>query len=326
MTFIRMPLPAQKDRIRPPALRRGDTVGVIAPAGPITGQALQSGLASLELRGYRPLYLPSILDRDWYFAGPLDRRLRELHEMFANPEVRGIVCFRGGYGSNYLLPHLNLDLIGRNPKFFCGCSDITTLLTYLCDKAGMIVFHGPMLQRDAQTDGVDEESWFSAATSGDAYTIGFGDEVQTLVPGIADGMMYGGCLSLLCASLGTPYEIDARGTVLFIEDIAEPAYRIDRMLMQLKLAGKLNEVRGLIFGEMLDCGRGAEGYALQEVILRVVGDLGVPVVCGVRSGHVTRRNITIPLGVAAQLDAGASVALRLAAAVRTEGATIPVPK
>jgi len=321
-----MPFPPQRDRIRPPALRRGDTVGVIAPAGPITAEALQTGLASLEARGYRSLYLPSILDRDLYFAGSLERRLRELHGMFANPEVRGIVCFRGGYGSNYLVPHLDLDLIRRNPKFFCGSSDITTLLTYLCDKAGMVVFHGPMLQRDAQADGVDEESWFAAATSGNAYTTRFGKEVQTLVPGSAEGMMYGGCLSLLSASLGTPYEVDTRDTILFIEDLAEPAYRIDRMLMQLKLAGKLDEVRGLMFGEMLDCARGADGYSLQEVILRVTGDLRGPVVYGVRSGHVTRRNITIPLGVAAQLSAAASVELRLAAAVRSEGAAVPVSK
>lgn len=321
-----MTFPVQSDRIRPPALRRGDTVGVIAPAGPITAEALETGLAALELRGYRPLYLPSILDRDWYFAGSVERRLRELHQMFANPEVRGIVCFRGGYGANYLLPHLDLDLLRSNPKFFCGASDITTLLTYLCDKAGMVVFHGPMLQRDARPDGVDEESWFAAASSGDAYSLRFGEEVQTLVPGSANGMMYGGCLSLLCASLGTAYEIDTRDTILFIEDINEPAYRIDRMLMQLKLAGKLREVRGLVFGEMLDCARGAEGYTLQEVILRVVEDLGVPVVCGVRSGHVSGGNVTIPLGVAAQLDAGATVALRLAAAVRSEGATAPVSK
>lgn len=320
-----MPSPAQKERTLPPALRPGDTVGVIAPAGPITAEALAVGLAAVERRGYRPLHLPNMLDRDLYFAGSVRRRLDELHGMFANAEVKGIICFRGGYGANYLLPHLDLNLIRSHPKFFCGCSDITTLLTYLCDRAGLVVFHGPMLQRDAQPDGVDEESW-RTASSGEPSVRDFGNDVQVLVPGQAEGMLYGGCLSLLCASLGTPYEIETRGTILFIEDVAEPAFRIDRMLMHLKLAGKLDEVRGIIFGEMLDCARGAVGYTLQEVVLRVVGDLGIPVVYGLSSGHVTRRNITIPLGVAAQLDAGATVVLRHAAAARSTRAPVPISR
>lgn len=309
----------------PPALRAGDTVGVIAPAGPITPEALAAGLAALERRGYRPIHLPGILERDLYFAGSVRRRLDELHGMFADPGVKGIVCFRGGYGTNYLLPHLDVELIRSHPKFFCGCSDVTTLLTHLCDRADLVVFHGPMLQKDAQPDGVDDESWL-AATSGDPYVHDFGKQVQVLVPGQAEGMLYGGCLSLLCASLGTPYEIETRDTILFIEDVAEPAFRIHRMLMHLKLAGKLDDVRGIIFGEMLDCARNAEGYTLQEVVLRVVGDLRVPVVYGLPSGHVTRRNVTIPLGVAAQLDAGATAVLRHAAAAHSAGAPVPVSR
>jgi muramoyltetrapeptide carboxypeptidase len=270
--------------------------------------------------------MPAILERDWYFAGSVQRRLDELHTMFADPAVNGIVCFRGGYGSNYLLPYLDLDLIRANPKVFCGSSDNTTLLTYVCDVAEMVVFHGPMLQRDAKPGGVDEESWFAAVGSTGPYTLRLDEDVQVLVPGTGEGTMYGGCLSLLCASLGTPYEIETRDTILFIEDVGEPAYRIDRMLMHLKLAGKLDGVRGLVFGEMLDCARGTEGYTLQEVVLRIVGDLGVPVVYGLRSGHVTRRNVTIPLGVAARLSAVATAELRFDAAVRTAGAAVPTPK
>jgi muramoyltetrapeptide carboxypeptidase len=320
-----MPLPKQTERIYPPPLRAGDTVGVIAPAGPISPDALTNGLAALERRGYKPVHLSSIREHDRYFAGSAKRRLDELHHMFADPEVKGIVCFRGGYGCNYLLPHLDLDLIRSNPKFFCGSSDVTTLLTYFCDTAGMIACHGPMLQRDAQPQGVDEESWFAAAL-GEPYIHDFGDQVQTLVPGRAEGILYGGCLSLLCASLGTPYEIQTSGTILFLEDIGEPAYRIDRMLMQLKLAAKLEGVRGIIFGEMLDCARGAEGYRLQDVVQRVVGDLGVTVAYGVPSGHVTRRNITLPLGVAAVLDAGARVVLEHSAGVRTPSAPLPISR
>jgi len=320
-----MPLPVQKERILPPALRAGDAIGVIAPAGPISNDALVNGLAALERRGYKPIHLPSICERDWYFAGSVKRRVDELHQMFADPAVNGIVCFRGGYGCNYLLPHLDLDLIRSHPKFFCGCSDVTTLLTHFCDTAGLVVFHGPMLQRDAQPEGVDEESWFAAA-SGEQFARGFGNAVQTLVPGHAEGMLYGGCLSLLSASLGTPYEIETSGTILFIEDVAEPAYRIDRMLMQLKLAGKLNDVRGIIFGEMLDCAREAAGFTLQEAVLRVVGDLSVPVVYGLPSGHVSRRNITIPLGVAGRLSAGATVALQYAAAAYKQPVEVPISK
>jgi muramoyltetrapeptide carboxypeptidase len=321
-----MASPAQKERVRPAALKPGDTVGIVAPAGPITPEALQAGVAAIERRGYRPRYLPGILARDWYFAGSVQRRLDELHRMFADPEVNGIVCFRGGYGTNYLLPHLNLDLIRAHRKVFCGCSDVTTLLTYLCDAADMVVFHGPMLQKDAKPDGVDEPSWFAAVGSGEPYLRQLGEEVEVLAPGSSEGTMYGGCLSLLCASLGTPYELQTQDTILFIEDVAEPAYRIDRMLMQLKLAGKFAGVRGIVFGQMLDCARGAEGYTLQEVLSRVVGGLGVPVVYGVRSGHVTGRNLTLPLGVAARLDAGATPALRLDAAVHNAGVSVPTAK
>ena len=316
----------QPERLRPAALRPGDTVGIIAPAGPIEPDALEAGCAWLLRRGYQPFYLPSILDRDWYFAGSASRRLEEFHEMFTRHEVKAIICARGGYGCNYLLPGIDLNVVRSNPKIFCGCSDVTTLLTYLCDAAGLVTFHGPMLNIDVRPDGVDEKSWLAAMTSGEAFEMVFNaDEVQTLVPGSAEGMLYGGCLSLLCASLGTPYEIETRGTILFIEDLAEPAFRIDRMLMHLKLAGKFEGVRGVIFGEMLNCGaRGVQDYTLQQVVQRVLSDLDVPIAYGVRSGHVSRGNITLPLGVATHFTAGAGVTLKLAASVGIRPTRIPV--
>lgn len=321
-----MPVFAQPERLRPAALQPGDTVGIIAPAGPIQGNALEAGCAWLLRMGLQPFYLPSILDRDLYFAGSTARRLDEFHQMFARPEVKAIICARGGYGCNYLLPKIDLDLVRSNPKIFCGCSDVTTLLTYLCDAAGMVTFHGPMLNIDVRPDGVDEHSWRAAMTSGETYERKFSSyEVQTLVPGSAEGVLYGGCLSLLCASLGTPYEVETRGTILFLEDLAEPAFRIDRMLMHLKLAGKFEGVRGVIFGEMLNCGsRGAQDYTLQQVVQRVVGDLGIPVAYGLKSGHVSRGNITLPVGVAAQFTAGAGVSLHIAASVRRVLADVPL--
>src|SRR5271157_3536373 len=319
---------AQPERLRPAALRPGDTVGIIAPAGVIDSDALEAGCAWLMRKGLRPFYLPSILDRELYFAGSSKRRLDEFHEMFSRPEIKAIICARGGYGCNYLLPHIDLNLVRANPKIFCGCSDVTTLLMYLCDRAEMVSFHGPMLNVDVRPDGIDDESWLAALTAGKAYQRDFGsDEVQTLVPGSAEGMLYGGCLSLLCASLGTPYEIETRGTVLFLEDVAEPAFRIDRMLMHLKLAGKFEGVRGVIFGEMLQCGpRNGEDYTLQQVVQRVVGALGIPVAYGLKSGHVSRANITLPMGVFARLSAGATVTLGFDAAVQAARAPIPVRK
>ena len=314
-----MPSSAQSKRLCPAALRPGETVGIVAPAGPIEPDALESGCATLLRMGYRPFYLPSILDRDLYFAGSVERRLNELHEMFRRGEVRAIICARGGYGCNYLLPHLDLGLIRRNPKIFVGCSDVTTLLTYLCDAAGLVTFHGPMAAADfGRPDGVDKEAWFAAVASAEKYQRAFeAAEIEPLAKGTADGMLYGGCLSLLCASLGTPYEVRTRDTILFLEDLNEPPYRIDRMLMQLKLAGKLKGVKGIIFGEMRQCDqRGAEDYTLQQVLMRVLVDLRVPIAFGLKSGHVSSNNFTLPFGVRAKLRVNNGVALECEPAVR----------
>jgi muramoyltetrapeptide carboxypeptidase len=319
-----MPSSAQPARLRPPALQPGDTVGIIAPAGPIEPDALEAGCATLLRMGYQPFYLPSILDRELYFAGSVERRLGELREMFERREVRAIICARGGYGCNYLLPHLDLDPIRENPKIFVGCSDVTTLLTYLCDAAGVVTFHGPMAAGDfGRPDGVDEDAWFAAVSSGKKYERAFvADEVQPLAAGTAEGILYGGCLSLLCASLGTPFEICTKGTILFVEDLNEPPFRIDRMLMHLKLAGKLEGVQGIIFGEMRKCEqRGAEDYTLQQVVMGVLGDLHVPIAFGLKSGHVSSRNFTLPFGVHAKLNVGKGIVLEYEPAVRGPLAT-----
>ena len=254
--------------------------------------------------GYKPFYFDSIFDQDLYFAGSAERRARELEEMFVRDDVRAIVCARGGYGSNYLLELLDLEKIKTHPKIFVGYSDLTSLLTYFADSAGLVTFQGPMVAKDfAHADGVDLASWERALNGTSEWTLEPDAEVKSLVEGEAAGILYGGCLSILVASLGTPYEIRTAGTILFIEDIAAKPYQIDRMLMQLKLAGKLADVRGIIFGEMVDCiQKEGPGYTLEEVVLRVVGDLGVPVAYGLRSGHVSRGNITLPIGVRASAE------------------------
>ena len=289
--------------VKPPALRPGDTVGIVAPASNVKRAELEAGCEALRRAGYRPFYFDSILEQDLYFAGSVERRARELEEMFLRDEVRAIVCARGGYGANYLLRELDPEKIKAHPKILVGYSDITTLLTHFVDAAGLVTFHGPMAAKDwAHEDGVDLVSWQSALSSAIPWDVALGAGVSGLVEGDAEGVLYGGCLSILVASLGTPYEIKTAGTILFLEDIAAKPYQIDRMLMQLKLGGHLNEVRGIVFGEMLDCVQTAsQGYTLQEVVTRIVGDLGIPVAFGVRSGHVTSRNITLPFGVRAKL-------------------------
>ncbi len=203
--------------------------------------------------------------------------------------------------------------IAAHPKIFVGYSDLTALLTTFTDSANFVTFHGPMVTKDfAVADGVDVPSWQSAVSGETEWEIAEGSGAKPLVAGAAEGILYGGCLSILVAALGTPYDIHTEGTILFMEDIAAKPYQIDRMLMQLKLAGKLKDIRGIIFGEMLDCQQGpTQDYSLEEVVLRVVGDLGIPVAFGLRSGHVSRANITLPIGVRARLEVGGEVKLKI---------------
>jgi muramoyltetrapeptide carboxypeptidase len=291
-------------RLKPLALRPGDTVGIVAPASNVKRGELEAGCDALRRAGYQPFYFDSIFDQDLYFAGSVDRRLRELEEMFSRDEIRAIIGARGGYGANYLLAGFDLEKVRAHPKIFVSYSDQTALLTYFLKATGLITFHGPMVAKDwAHEDGVDLASWQSAVSGSVPWELSADCGMTALVEGSAEGILYGGCLSILVASLGTPYEIETAGTILFMEDLGEKPYQIDRMLMQLKLAGKFNDVRGIVFGEMKDCLQTAnQGYSLQEVVKRIVGELGIPVAYGLRSGHVSSRNITLPFGVDARLD------------------------
>jgi muramoyltetrapeptide carboxypeptidase len=263
-------------RIKPPALRPGDTIGIVAPASNIKRGDLNAGCEALRSAGYRPFYFDSILEQDRYFAG-----------------------------ANYLLQALDLEKIKAHPKIFLGYSDVTALLTYFADIAELVTFHGPMVAKDwTHEGGIEMNSWHAALSGAAAWELKLKEvpAVSGLVEGSGEGVLYGGCLSILVASLGTPYEIHTSGTILFLEDFAAKPYQIDRMLIQLKLAGKFEGVRGIVFGEMLNCIQTAnQGYKLEEVVMRIVGELGVPVAYGVPSGHVTKKNITLPIGVRAEL-------------------------
>jgi muramoyltetrapeptide carboxypeptidase len=304
--------------LKPPPLRPGDKVAIVAPASNVRLEAVERGAQRLRGLGYFPVYDPGIFGQDLYFAGSSQRRARELHRAFADPEIRAIICARGGYGSNYLLPLLDLELIRHHPKIFAGYSDLTCLLTWLHDATGLVTLHGPMAIKDfGSDDGVHVASWSAAVVGSTEWQLNSRDvsleDFVPLAPGSAEGPLYGGCLSILAASLGTPYEIRTQGKILFLEDVNAKPYQIDRMLMQLKSSGKLQGVRGIVFGEMLDCIQTAnQGYTLEEVVLRVLGDLGIPIAFGLRSGHVSRDNVTLPLGVQVRLTVdGAGACLQI---------------
>src|SRR5208283_4174622 len=314
----------QNPRIKPRALRPGDKVGIVAPASNVKRDMLEAGCDGLRRAGYEPFYFESILDRDLYFAGSVERRARELEDMFARDDIRAIVCARGGYGANYLPLALDPKKIVPHPKILVGYSDITTLVCCMADSANFVTFHGPMVAKDfAIAGGVDMESWQNAVGGAgertEEWSIAEGSGAKPLVAGAAEGILYGGCLSMLAASLGTQHEIRTAGAILFMEDIAAKPYQIDRMLMQLKLAGKFKDVQAIVFGEMLDCRQSPDqDYTLEEVVLRVVSDLQIPVAFGLRSGHVSRANITLPIGVKASLEVSDKVTLRILESATTK--------
>ena len=241
--------------IKPPALRPGDTIGIVAPASNIKEDLLQEGCRELERIGFRTLYRPDITSSHRYFSGSTERRAAEFLEMLCNPEVRAIFCARGGYGSGRLIPHLPIELFRSNPKIISGASDITRLLNVV-EQSGIVAFHGPMVatsirQGDA---GYDRRILLDLLQAGSAVNFPT-NRCTVLRSGEAVGRLTGGCLSLIVSSLGTKYENDTRDSILVLEDIDAKPYQIDRMLTQLKHAGKFDQVRGVVFGEMLNCSK-----------------------------------------------------------------------
>jgi muramoyltetrapeptide carboxypeptidase len=304
--------------IKPPALQPGDKIGLIAPASSFNREAFEAGCNRLRQMGYEPVFSPGTFERDLYFAGSPERRLHELEEMVQRDDIAALIGIRGGYGSNYLLPGLDFEIFAAHPKIVLGCSDLTTLLTAISDRTGLVTFHGPMVAKDIAGGTLEISSWNHALQAATSWSVP-AEGVEVLRAGRAQGRLYGGCLSLLAASLGTPFEIETDGTILFLEDIGEKPYRIDRMLMQLLLAGKFEGVRGVVFGEMLDCAQpGGQSYTLQQVIQRVFTGYKVPIVYGLKSGHVSGGNITLPFGVRSELvanDSGVQLKILEAATV-----------
>jgi muramoyltetrapeptide carboxypeptidase len=285
---------------------RGDRIGVVAPSGPVDEERLRRGVAELERLGFAVRIAEGVLERRGFTAGTMESRLRQLHGLFVDPGVSAIMCARGGAGTVQLLPHLDRDLLRGNPKPLVGYSDITCLHLEM-ERLGLTSLHGPMVARElADGDAAYDRAslWHALTGEGEPYASG-PDDLVALAGGSGVGVLRGGCLSLLAGAAGTPWAL--RGldepTMLFVEDVDEKPYRVDRMLRQLRASGALQGVRGVVFGDMKGCAPGFhEDYALEEILLEALDGLDVPVALGLSSGHTAHPNVTLPFGVPARLE------------------------
>jgi muramoyltetrapeptide carboxypeptidase len=294
-------------------VQEGASIRVVAPASFARQDRMDDGVKALEAAGFAPRFAENAQARGpLFFAGTPEQRIADLHAAFGDEDAQVVMALRGGYGSNYLLDRLDLDVIRRNPKPFFAYSDLTGFQLHLLDKLGLPVFHGPMLAADFYLeDGVHVPS-FSAALTGEPYSVGAAEGLRGLRAGSASGTLYGGCLSIIVSLLGTAYEPETEGKLLFLEDVGAKPYQIDRMLWQMRKAGKLDGVKGIVFGEMLDCASpGADPGLLEQAILSALEGIDVPIAFGLRSGHVSRQNVTLTFGVRAELAVGEETELRL---------------
>jgi muramoyltetrapeptide carboxypeptidase len=291
---------------RAKALQPGDTVGIAAPAGCVQRPDLLSGVSEIRRLGYRVHYNDSLFSRHQYFAGSHRQRAESLMNLFTDPGVKAIFCARGGYGCQHLLDLLDPKTLQAHPKIFLGYSDVTVLLQFLENQCGLVCFHGPMVAKEfAQGEPYYvRKNLLHCLTETRPGRRLHSPGSLTLQSGTARGRLTGGCLSLLVASLGTPYELQSQDRILFLEDINAKPYQVDRMLMQLKLAGKLQGVRAFIFGEMLDCSQAGQAPAIPEIALSLLKEFQVPIWYGLPSGHTSTGNLTLPFGVEVRLDAG----------------------
>lgn len=292
--------------MRIPAVHEGAGISVVAPASPAKQERIEGGAERLRQLGYMPKFAENALVRGpLFFAGTPEERIADLHAAFTAPDSLVVMSLRGGYGSNHLLDGIDFELIASRPKPFFAYSDLTGLQLHLLDEFGIPAFHGPMLAADFYLqDGVHLPS-FHAALEGRSYKVGAEEGLRAIQPGVARGTLYGGCLSILTAMLGTPWEPQTEGKLLFLEDTGAKPYQVDRMLWQLREAGKLEDVSGIVFGEMLDCtSPGADPGLLEQVVRRFFADFEGPIAYGLRSGHVSRDNVTLTFGVEAELKVG----------------------
>ena len=303
-------------------LKFGDTIGLIAPSGAVrTEGAVARAVEETKRMGFKVKLGESAQQKYGYLSGTDEVRARDINNMFADDEVDAIICIRGGYGAMRILDKLDYEMIAKHPKIFAGFSDITALHIALLNRCDLATFHAPMAVgwADGPMDDFSRESMYKALMHAEPM----GElvnppeyEKKTVNPGIAEGTLVGGNLMLITSSLGTPWEIDTKGRILFIEEVSERTYCVDRMLTQLRLAGKFDDCAGVVFGDFADCNIEYPefGLTLEEIIRDVVAPCGKPIFTGLRCGHCSPK-LTLPLGVKCRMDADACTLTGLDSAV-----------
>ena len=314
--------------VRPPRLRAGDTVAIVSPAGAtFERDRLNLVIDAVKAMGFVPLVAPHALARYGYLAGTDRERAADINAMFADPTVKALLPVRGDWGSARILPYLDYDLIRAHPKVVIGFSDISALLLGLYAQTGLVTFHGPHGLTPWRSDQVDplrriliegEALTYSNPLVGADQNRLMRDQgrIQTLTAGRATGPLLGGNLSVIAGIVGSPYMPDTRGAILFLEDVGESPYRVDRMLTQLKLAGVLDGLAGFVFGQCTACGPGS-GYGsltLEEILQDHIQPLGIPAYSGAWIGHVEPM-WTLPIGGVVTMDAIAGTLQMQSAAV-----------
>ncbi len=295
---------------RPRALRHGDRVAVLAPASPIDREVFERGVAELRDLGFEPVFDERALAASGYLAGPAAQRAAAFRQAWEDPDIAGIVAVRGGYGSAQLLPLLDPAALRRAPKAVLGCSDLTALLAYLTTGCGVVGFHGPMAVNLAQgAQGYDRGSLLGCLSVPEPLGPLRPPGVEVIRRGTARGMLLGGTLTLLLASLATPYAFaPPERYVLFLDDVGERPYRIDRMLTQLRQSGLIDAASAIVCAEFPGC-RDDTGRDARSVCAELLADFSGPVLFGFPSGHTSGPGLTLPLGVRVTVDAETSPGL-----------------
>lgn len=298
----------------PKALKKGDTIALISASGATPPERLQPAIEAVEKLGFNVVVGETCKARHGYLAGSDDLRASDINAMFMNPEIDGIFCIRGGYGATKILPKLDLEMIKNNPKVFAGYSDVTALHIVFNQQCGFVTYHTPMPSTEFTKDQMDEYTWdyfinsvMNTEWSDYLLENAHGEELVTIVPGEATGVLTGGNLTLVVASLGTPYEIDLQGKILFLEDIDENVQRIDRMLTQLQLSGKLDGLAGILLGAWTDCGpldakNPENNLSLETIFDEILTPLQIPTLMNITCGHVLP-TMSLPLGKTVKVDA-----------------------
>jgi len=289
----------KKEKMTVPArIKPGDTIGIVAPAGPFDRDTFSRGIRAIEDMGFNIFVPPEIFEKNRYLAGSDKHRVKYVNQLFADNSIDAIICARGGYGSMRILPLLDYDTLKTNPKVFVGFSDITILLSVLSTRCNLVTFHGPVITSLADASEVTKLSLYRNLASGSNLEINLSGG-RTIKSGVAAGEVCGGNLTMLCHLVGTPFAPDFENKILFMEDRGEAPYRIDRMLVHMELAGCFNGISGIILGAFEECGS-------IEDIIKIIEELSekypVPILAGLDAGHGSH-NLTLPLGIDATLDA-----------------------